>query len=250
MVLRTTVRDCLYLNWALPAPALPALPEPLRYELHPAADREWGFASALLFFQDRLRFRAFPLVRLSHPQLNLRYYVLDAEGHPAAFFSRVLVPLWVMPAVRVLGNLPARAARLEFPRPSLDPEAEEWTWRVGNEDGLVVRARRGAPPVGAGPQLGGWEDTVRFFRERRRGYSEGAGGGLHRIDTQQPREPVWPMKAELEDGALVNAGLGLAADVPLALHSAWLCPEMALTFETARVHAVEEPVRRSVPAAG
>lgn len=249
MVLATTVRDCLFLNWALPSPALPPLPEPLRHELHPGSDREWGFASALLFFQEKLHFRSFPLVRLSHPQLNLRYNVLDAEGQPAVYFRRVLVPLWVVPAVRVMGSLPARGARLEFPRPSLDPEEEGWTWRAGGEGGLVVRARRGAPPAGAGPQVGEWEDTVRFFRERRRGYTTG-GGGLRRIDTRQPREPVWPMKVEIEGDALVSEGLGLAPDVPLALHSAWLCPEMALTFETARVHAVEEPVRRSVPAAG
>jgi hypothetical protein len=249
MVLRTMVRDCLYLNWALPAPALPPLPEPLRHELHPAADREWGFASALLFFQDRLRFRALPLVRLSHPQLNLRYYVLDAEGRPAVFFRRVLVPLWVTPAVRLLGRMPARAARLEFPRPSLDPEVESWTWRVGRDGGLVVRARRGAPPPRIGPDLGGWDDTVRFFRERHRGYTAVAGG-LRRIDTRQPREPVWPVKVELEGGAPVREGLGLAADVALTLHSAWLCPEMALTFETARLRPVEEPVRRRVPAAG
>lgn len=249
MVLSATVRDCLYLNWSLPAPALPPLPEPLRHELHPGSDREWGFASALLFFQERLRFRSFPLVRLSHPQLNLRYYVLDAEGQPAVYFRRVLVPLWVVPVVRLLGRLPARGARLDFPRPSLDPEREGWAWRAGGDGRLVVRARRGAPPAGAGPRVGEWEDTVRFFRERRRGYSLGAGG-LRRMDTQQPREPVWPMKVEVEGSALVSEGLGLAPEVPLALHSAWLCPQMALRFETARVQAVEEPVRRSVPAAG
>lgn len=249
MVLTTTVRDCLYLNWALPSPALPPLPEPLRHELHPAADREWGFASALLFFQDKLRYPAFPLVRLSHPQLNLRFYVLDAEGQPAVFFRRVLVPLWVAPAVRLLGRLPARPARLDFPRPSLDPHAEGWTWRVGAGGGLVVKAWRGAPPASVGPAVGEWEDTVRFFRERRRGYME-AAGGLRRIDTKQPREAVWPVKVEIEGGAVVSEGLGLAPEVPLGLHSAWLCPEMALCFETARVKAVEEPVRRRVPAAG
>jgi hypothetical protein len=45
------------------------------------------------------------------------------------------------------------------------------------------------------------------------------------------------------------AGEG-AADLAGGLHSVWLCPEMALTFETAAAKAVEEPVRRSVPAAG
>jgi hypothetical protein len=62
------------------------------------------------------------------------------------------------------------------------------------------------------------------------------------------------MKAELLATGWVAEGLGLAgegaAELAGGLHSVWLCPEMALTFETAAAKAVEEPVRRSVPAAG
>ena len=174
------------------------------------------------------RFRAFPLVRLSHPQLNLRYYVLDAEGHPAVYFRRVLVPLWVMPRGAPCSATCRHARRGSTSRTRRSTRRRRsgpGGWADGGD--LVVRARRGAPPAGAGPELGGWEDTVRFFRERRRGYTATAGG-LHRFDTQQPRDPVWPMKVELDGGGLVKAGLGLAQDVPLELHSAWLSPEMAL----------------------
>lgn len=255
MVLRTTLRDCLYLNWALPARVLPAVPEPLRYDLHPAAGQEWGFASALLFFQEGLRLPGLPLARVSFPQLNLRFNVRDGEGQPAVFFRRMLAPVWVAPAARLFAGQPVRGARLDFPRPSEDPEAEEWTWRAGGdgEDGLAVVGRRGAAPAGAGPELGSWEATVRYFRERRRGYSGGAGR-LRKIETRHPRSAVWPMKVELLAVGLVADGLGLgeegAAELAGGLHSAWLCPEMALTFETASAPAVEEPVRRSVPAAG
>jgi hypothetical protein len=255
MVLRTTLRDCLYLNWALPAPVLPPVPEPLRHDLHPAAGREWGFASALLFYQDALRVRGLPLARVSFPQLNLRFNVLDGEGQPAVYFRRMLAPFWVVPGARLLAGQPVRGARLAFPRPSEDPEAEEWTWRAGaeGEGGLEVTGRRGAAPPGAGPELGSWEETVRYFRERRRGYSR-AGSKLRRIETRHPRSPVWPMKVELGAAGLVAEGLGLDAEGAAALaeglHSAWLCPEMALIFETASAPAVEEPVRRSVPAAG
>ena len=46
-MLRTTVRDCLYLNWAFPAEALPPPPAPLRYQRHVWQGREHVFASAL-----------------------------------------------------------------------------------------------------------------------------------------------------------------------------------------------------------
>lgn len=263
MALRTTVRDCLYVNWAVPSPALPPLPEPLRHELHPADDREWGFASALLFFHDRLRMKGLPFVRLSYPQVNLRLNVLDGEGVPSVYFRRMLVPLWMVAPARIVSGVPARSARLELPRPSRDPEAEEWTWRVGRPGGeadgrgLVVHARRGAPPPGAGPQVGEWEDTVRFFRERHRGYFRNPLGepDLQRIDTRQPRAPVWPLRVEVAGEEMVARCLGLAAGAAdgepvLRLHSAWLSPEMPLLFESVRVRVPGEPVRPRVPAAG
>jgi hypothetical protein len=255
MLLRTTLRDCLYLNWALPAPVLPPVPEPLRHDLHPAGGLDWGFASALLFFQEGLRVRSLPLVRVSFPQLNLRFNVLDGEGQPSVYFCRMLAPLWVVPGARLLAGQPVRGARLAFPRPSQDPDAAAWTWRAGVDGagGLAVTARRGAPPAGTGPSLGSWEATVGYFRERRRGYSS-AGAKLRRIETRHPRTPVWPMKVELLATGLVAEGLGLVgggeAELAGGLHSAWLCPEMALSFGTAPVAPVEEPVRQRVPAAG
>lgn len=269
MALRTTVRDCLYVNWAVPSPALPPLPEPLRHELHPADDREWGFASALLFFHDRLRMQGLPFVRLSYPQVNLRLNVTDGEGVPSVYFRRMLVPFWVVAPARLVGGVPARSAHLELARPSRDPEVGEWVWRVGplgsgdDGEGMVVHARRGAPPPGAGPEIGSWEDTVRFFRERRRGYHRTAGE-LQRIDAEQPSSPVWPLQVEVEGAGLVARSLGLACsggadgmdgtnahDQPvLQLHSAWLSPEMPLLFESVRVRGPEQPVRPRVPAAG
>ncbi len=207
MVLRTTVRDCLFLNWALPASVLPPLPEPLRYELHPADGAEWGFASALLFFQERLRLRALPFVKLSFPQLNLRYLVTDDDGLPAVLFRRMLVPAWVVPAARLIGRQPVRPARLAFPHPSEDLEVARWSWSVGGSGGLAVAAERGAPRPGPGPRFSSWDETVRYFRERRRGYAE-VGGGLRRIETSQPRIEVWPVRAELHRGGNARPGPG------------------------------------------
>jgi hypothetical protein len=80
MLLRTLIRDCLYLNWALPVSSLPELPEPLRYESHPFQEEPHAFASALLFRNERLHLAAMPFLRLTYPQFNLRLYVLDGEG--------------------------------------------------------------------------------------------------------------------------------------------------------------------------
>lgn len=252
MILRTTVRDCLFLNWALPASVLPPLPEPLRYELHPAGGAEWGFASALLFFQEGLRWRAVPFLKLSFPELNLRYLVTDDDGLPAVFFRRMFVPAWVVPSARLVGRQPVRPARLSFPRPSRDLETARWTWTMGGSGGLVVTAERGAPPPGPGPRFSSWEETVRYFRERRRGYAE-VGGGLRRIETSQPRIEVWPMRAELTEPGSIAGDLGLDEADPspcFELHSSWLCPEVPMVFHAAPVLAAEEAVPRSVPAAG
>ncbi|MGD2114991.1 MAG: DUF2071 domain-containing protein [Acidobacteriota bacterium] len=262
MILRTKVRDCLYLNWAVPADSAPPLPEPLRYQtVHGPAggdrgdgdgrvdrvDQAWAFASALLFHHDGLRVRGLPLIRLSYPQLHVRHYVVDPEGRPAVYLRRMLVPLWVVPGVRLLGGQPARPGRLSFASPSREPEPGRWRWRVRGRRGLDLVGERAAPRVGEGPDLGTWRETVRFFRERRRAYA-GRAGHLRMIETTQPDVPLWPMRIDLEDDALVRRAL--ATDPLPALHSAWLCPEILMTFELAPEAEPDEPVRRRVPAAG
>ena len=96
-MLQTTVRDCLYLNWALPAESLPEPPAPLRYQLHLWQGRYWVFASALLFHQDALHLTALPRLRFGYPQLNVRLYMLDEDGVPSVLFRRMLMPAWVVP---------------------------------------------------------------------------------------------------------------------------------------------------------
>jgi len=247
MILRTKVRDCLYLNWAFPADTMPPLPEPLCYQTLREGDRDWAFASALLFHHEGLRFRIFPLVRLSYPQLHLRHYVLDGDGRRAVYLRRVVVPFWMVPGVRLIGGQPALPGRIGFARPSRDPGAGCWRWSVRGRQGLEVVGERGAPGGGAGPRLGTWRQTVRFFRERHRAYSGGVGG-LRMMETTQPDAAIWPMRIELENDTLARRGL--AVDELPPLHSSWLCPEVPMTFELAADTVPEEPVRRSVPAAG
>lgn len=248
MVLHTVVRDCLYLNWALPRAALPPAPEPLSYETHRHDGEEWVFVSALLFRQEGLRSGALPALRLSYPQCNVRAYVLDGEGVPAVWFRRMLVPAWVSPCARLMARLPSRSASLRFPRPSRETAAESWRWSVrAGASRLEVEVRLGAPASGAGPDLGSWERTTEYFRRRDRGYV-GDGRRLRRIVTAHRAVALWPVQAEVTEEGLL-AGLVAGERRPsLHLHSAWLCPEIPFTFEL--LAAREPALPRQVPAPG
>ncbi|HEX9941261.1 MAG TPA: DUF2071 domain-containing protein [Thermoanaerobaculia bacterium] len=249
-MLRTTVRDCLYLNWALPAESLPEPPAPLRHQLHWWQGRDWVFASALLFHQDSLHLTALPLLRFGYPQLNLRICVLDDEGVPSVLYRKMLMPAWVAPGLRLITHQPASRARLDFPHPSRDVNGGPWQWRAERRGTLEVRAWPDSPGLGVGPRLGSWEDVVRYFQERPRGYAF-ASGELHRISARHPPVPVWPLKAEVEGDGLLPRLLDLPDGTPLpGLHSAWLCPEIPFVFELGIVLRVPSVPAMPQPAAG
>lgn len=230
MLLRTVVRDCLYVNWALNADSLPPLPAPLRPELHAWNGGEVVFASALLFRQDGLHLPAVPLVRLSYPQFHLRLYVLDEEGVPAVYFQSLLMPRWVVPSARMLAEQPARAGRFDYPRLTGAGADEAWRWSVRRRCELRVKAEPTSPTVGHGPSLGSWERLTSLLGRRRRGYYV-APGGLRRVEATLTPQGVWPLRAEVEEAALLSSCLPLGGEPWPATHSAWLCPEMAAVFE-------------------
>lgn len=259
-MLRTVIRDCLFLNWALPAESLPEPPEPLRYELHTADGRSYVFASAVLFHQDAIHLTSFPLLRVCYPQLNLRLHVLDSEGTPSVLFRKMLMPVWMVPGVRLVTHQPASHARLDFPRPSRDGGGS-WRWRARREGRLDVRAWQAAPVIGEGPRLGSWDETVRYFQERQRGYAESAGT-LHRLEASRPSfAAAWPLRAEIGAHDLLSrmlplhrSGNGRADGQENGswppLHSVWLCPEIPFVFELAAVPRVAMAPSIPQPAAG
>ena len=244
MVLRTLIRDCLYLNWALPVSALPPLPEPLRYETHAWRGEPYSFASALLFRNERLHLAAMPLVRLTYPQFNLRLCVLDGEGVPSVFFRCLLVPGWVLPSARYFARQPVASGSFAYPRPSNDPAAAGWSWSVRRRRRLEVSARQSSPLVGEGPSLGSWEQATTYFIQRRRGYAQ-RPGGLKKVDATHRPGAVWPVEVTIEDGSLLEEFLPLDGlpEWPRP-HSAWLCPEIPLVFELGTA-ALRAGVRRS-----
>lgn len=245
-VLRTVVRDCLHLNWAVPVSSLPPLPESLRYEEHDGGDQCVAFVSALLFRHERLHFAGLPFLKLSYPQFHLRLYVLDHEDVPSVLFHSLLVPHWVLPSARWMGGQPVLAGRFRYPRPSGEPTEEEWRWEVRREGSLSLSARPGTPSVGAGPSLGSWERLTAHFRQRQRGYFA-SSAGLKSVETSQRPVPVWPLQVTFEDLQLLERRLPLR-DVGRwpDLHSAWLCPEIPFVFEldSAAAHRIRQ---RSTP---
>jgi hypothetical protein len=248
MLLRTTARDCLYLNWALPAEQAPPLPAPLRYDSRRHGDRDYIFLSALLFRMTGLRPEVLPLFHLSYPQLTVRTYVLDAEGVPSGLFLRVWVPPWVVPVSRFLGGQPAMAGALHFPPPAEESENEVWHWKAQRTGTLAVSARLSAPLVGMGPELGTVQRTVEFFR-RRRVYAQ-VDGRLRAIDRSLEHVAYWPVTPEIEDAGLL-AALWPTVDAErfATPHSAWLCPQIPLTFQLVKGLRLPLPEPRIAAAA-
>lgn len=245
MILRSRVRDCLFLNWALPRASLPNPPESLRFQTHEHEGERWVFASALLFRQQGLHLTSAPWVRISYPQLNLRFYTLDQDDVPSVLFHSMWVPSWVVPAARVIGRQPVHSATLRYP-PQVEPSVATFSWRVHARADLELSAAPGAAAIGQGPRIGGWSETVGYFRQRPRGYCVGASG-LRRVETSPVSATVWPMEVELDHISLLEDCVALPGAWP-ALHSAWVCPELAFDFEVSPES--KAALARQLPAPG
>ncbi len=243
MQLRTKALDCLYLNWALPREMAPALPSPLRYEIHEHQGRDYVFASALLFHLSGLRLDTVPFLRLSYPQMNCRVYVLDGEGVPSVLFKRLLVPGWVVAASRSLSRQPTGSARFAYPRPS-NGRSDSWSWSVIRGKRLEVAAKLASPSLGPGPKLGSWDTTVDYFRQRQRGYVVWKER-LRPIATSRVSVETWPLAVEVGSAGLVTECFSdVGSEVWSSPHSAWLCPEIPFRFELGELRSLRLPWSR------
>ncbi|MEM7350004.1 MAG: DUF2071 domain-containing protein [Acidobacteriota bacterium] len=250
MYLRTRALDCLYVNWALPREVAPALPPPLRYEVHQSGGVDYVFASTLLFHLSGLRLETLPFLRLSYPQMNCRVYVLDGDGVPSVLFRRILVPAWVVTASRWLSRQPTAAARFAYPRPSKGPRSDAWSWSVHNHQSLELAGKLASPRFGPGPNLGAWEITLDYFRQRPRGYVLWKEQ-LRPIATSKVSVEVWPLQVEVGSAGLVAECFPDATgDVWGVPHSAWLCPEIPFIFELGELRTLQLPRRRATAASG
>ena len=98
-----------------------------------------------------------------------------------------------------------------------------------------------------GPSLGSWEQTVDYFRHRRRGYVVWQRR-LRPIRPSRRSVEVCPLEVEVGRADLVAECFAeVDAEVWQAPHSAWLCPEIPFIFELSELRAPALP-RRRVPA--
>lgn len=252
MKLRTLVRDSLYLTWAFPTAGLTPPPAPLRYERHRVEGEDHTFVSVVISRQERLKVPGVPLIKLSYCQLNLFAYVLDADREPAVLVSHVLMPLWLAPAARIFTGYPISAADFDCPRPSEDPAAGAWRWRVAGRGELVLTAERAAPRIGPGPRFPSWEVAVETLRERPAVYSK-TSGGLRGLRLEVETKPVWPLSVDLRDASLISGLLPLEGDEWPPLYTAWLDAEVPMVLDLgyeAEEEEDEEMVLPRVPAPG
>jgi len=249
MHLQSLARDCLYLNWALPLERAPALPVPLRYEIHTDGGEHFVFVTALCYRLSGLRLQALPMLWIGYPQMSVRLYVLDEDGVSSVLFLRVLVPPWVVPGSRLFGRQTAIAARLDFPSSPVEPRDEGWSWRVASRGRqLEVAARPAAPEAPRPPRVGSWYEMVNHFRHRRHAYAL-RGQRLRPITTSRPAVSVWPVAAEVSDAGLIARAVpGFGTDDWPELHSAWICPEIPMRFEIGKSFDVQL-ARHGLPAA-
>ncbi|MEM6453464.1 MAG: DUF2071 domain-containing protein [Acidobacteriota bacterium] len=259
MRLATVARDCLYVHWLLPRALAPSLPAPLRYEVHAHGGAPYVFASAQWFQVDSLHASTMPLLRASYPQLNLRLYAFDDDGVPSVYFPRLLVPLWITPAARLLARQPLEAAhfRVPAPTPSVDPALDGASsmaprrWLVRRAETLSLIA---APAVrGNFDRAVPWVDPTRHLRRRIRGYVPWGASGVRAIRTWHPSAasaPAQPMDVEMTCVDLLASTFGVDDSLWLHPHGACLCAEIPVAFDLMRLPRVAPaPAPTPTPAA-
>jgi hypothetical protein len=231
VVLETALTDALYLNWAIPAAALPALPSSLRYDTAAGERENFGFFSLVLFRQVGLHFRGASWLALSYPQANARLYVRDRAGVASVLLLRQLAPAWMVPIARAVARQPLSAAILDYPRGGPEALAGERRWSFHAGAGVVTTAKPGASGAGR-PSLGDAATSAAFFRDRSRAYWH-HGRGVRRIETEHPAADALPMAVELGRTDWLETFLPFAPEGGswTEVHSAFLVPEVRLAFE-------------------
>jgi Uncharacterized conserved protein (COG2071) len=241
---RTVVRDCLLLHWALPREALPPPPPPLRYEEHSLEGcGSRVLVTVLLSLHQGVQVADLPILRLTYPQFNLALPVLGEDCVPGLLFEKVLVPAWVLPAARLVARQPVSTARLSFARPSEQLDEERWQWSVEKDGDFAVEARQASPADG--PPMGSWRTFTDSLRQRRRGYYRNTKG-VRSFETRVLTGEAWPLAVEvLEAGLLERAFPLVDPSCWRELSSAVLFPELPL--ETELSLAPQVTLSRQVP---
>ena len=240
MRFETELTDALYVTWAVPSSALPLLPPSLALDTVSREGRTLGFVTLVLFRQTGLRRPRIPWLRLSFPQCNLRVPVRDSERCASILLLRELVPAWVVPIARAIAKQPVSAGMLRFPE---RPGAETARWRVQAGRSLTLEVSAGLPSGG----LAGWDESVRFLRDRRRAYVL-RGGILRRTEATHEGGAALPAAVRVESADW------LAGELPAVPAASWVEPECAflvpssqLAFELQPALSERSPARLPAP---
>lgn len=229
MRFETELTDALYVTWCVPAAALPSLPWPLTFDTVERDGRACGFVTLVLFRQTGLRRPRIPWLRLSFPQCNLRIPVRDAERRASILLLRELVPAWVVPIARAIAKQPVSGALLDYPdRPG--PEPTRWRVRAGRTLALEVRAGAGIEP------FAGWEERVRFLRDRQRAYAL-RQGVLRRTEATHEGGAALPAAVRVESAEW------LAGELPAVPLERWGAPECSFLVPSSQLAFELQPVR-------
>ena len=229
MRFETELTDALYVTWCVPAAALPPLPPPLIFDTIEREGRSCGFVTLVLFRQTGLRRPRIPWLRLSFPQCNLRVPVRDAERRASILLLRELVPAWVVPIARAIAKQPVSGAVLDYPeRPG--PESAHWRVRAGRTLSLEARAGFGAQPAA------GWEERVRFLRDRQRAYAW-QNGVLRRTEATHEGGAALPAVVRVESAEW------LEGELPAVPREGWLAPEASFLVPSSQLAFELQPLR-------
>jgi len=225
----TELTDALYVTWCVPAAALPALPSPLSFDTIQREGRTCGFVTLVLFRQTGLRRPRIPWLRLSFPQCNLRIPVRDEERRASILLLRELVPAWVVPIARAIARQPVSGALLDYPE-APGPEPALWRVRAGRALSLEARAGFGAQPVA------GWDERVRFLRDRQRAYAL-RHGVLRRTEATHEGGAALPALVRVESADW------LEGELPAVPHDGWLTPEASFLVPSSQLAFELQPLR-------
>ncbi len=236
----TELTDALYVTWSVPSSALPQLPAALTLDTVSREGGSFGFVTLVLFRQSGLRRPRIPWLRLSFPQCNLRVPVRDTERCASILLIRELVPAWVVPIARAIAKQPVSAGLLRFPE---QPGADLARWHVQAGRALTLEVRAGDPAGG----LTGWEERVRFLRDRRRAYVLRAGV-LRRTEATHEGGAAVPVSVRVESADW------LAGELPAVPAASWaapvcgfLVPSSQLAFELQPALPDRPPARLPAP---
>ncbi|MFT5585892.1 MAG: hypothetical protein ACI9VR_003487 [Cognaticolwellia sp.] len=128
---------------------------------------------------------------VNFPEINLRFYVKQADGTRGVMFIRELVPQWLVATIaKRLYNEPYEATHMRSAVTQDDKSVQvvhEWTWQ-GQAHSLQVQAD-------GKPGLPEQDSQAHFFKEHQWGYGVDRRGRTLVYEVRHPHWLVYPVRS-------------------------------------------------------